>query len=673
MKAIPYLLSLAIASMSFNAFGQHHENHDTAKSVVIEEVLITSQIGVDKKLEKQQRASKQANIDKLLDRVSGLQMIRIGVYALEPSIRSMSASQINLSIDGMAIFGACTDRMDPVSSYIEPSNLQVINVNLGPSFNNYGGGIAGGINFKLASPELSQLPKLNGMLGTGFETNSNALQTLASLQYSTEKYGILVNGIFRKAENYKASNNMVVQNSQFQKWNGSIAFNYKLNKKNRILAQYLADYGQNIGYPALTMDVAYANANIASITHTYSPTVIGLSDIRTKFYFNHIDHAMDDTKRPAESVAMHMDMPGLSWTGGFFSESAYEKGKHYLQARMSGYINRLTANMTMYPDEGSPMFMYTLPDVQRSFISLDISDKILTSEHGGLDFMGTYNFAHSGVFSRAGEEQLSSMNEGSLNRQNHLGNLNLTGHYHLNSNLHWMLKLGASNRAASLQEYYGFYLFNRQDNYDYVGNIDLKTEKALQVSLGASYQLPWIRVEATAYNYYFKDYIAGVKTNDYGVMSIGASGVKQYDNLPNANIKGLEFAFQLKPISSLEWISSIAYSEGKDNMGNPLPLIAPLSNNNSLLLTIKEWTGQFDVNYYAPQNKVSPEVYGDTPSPSATLLNAQIRRVFSLKNHRITANLRVENLFDRYYYRHQDIMKIARPGRNFISQITVSF
>lgn len=673
MKAIPLLCSLGFLMINLNAFAQHHVHQDTLKNQEIEEVVVTSQVGITKQLEKEHRASKQANIDQILDRIAGVQMIRRGSYAWEPTIRSLNAAQISLSIDGMAVFGACTDRMDPVSSYVEPSNLQQINVNLGPSFNNYAGGLAGGVDFKLATPELSEMPKLKGMVGTGFETNSQAVQTLATMNYSSGKFGILLNGIFRKAQNYRSANEQIVPNSQFQKWNGSIAVKYKLNEKNQIIAQYLADYGQNIGYPALTMDVAFANANIGSITHTYTSNISGLSDIKSKIYFNHIDHAMDDTKRPIETVPMHMDMPGLSWTAGFYSETGYSLKNHFIQARINGYLNRLTANMTMYPSQGNSMFMFTLPDAQRNMISLDVSDKIYLTQQWVLEFLGTYSNINSSIYSQEGKNQLSSMNSEDLSRSNHIANINFTGHYHYDANLHFMAKVGYANRAASLQEYYGFYLFNRLDNYDYLGNINLKTEKSMQASLGVSYQLPWLRVEATAYNYYFNDYIAGVINKDFQVMTIGATGVKQSNNLPNANVLGAELALRLKILKNLDWYSTMTYSEGKDYQGNYLPLISPFTNTNSIILNVKGWTGQFDIAYYGKQNKVSPEFYGETSTPEVTLLHAGLRKTFSLKQNKITANLRVENILDKYYYRHQDIMKIARPGRNFIAQVNLSF
>jgi len=673
MKAVAIGLGLAAIFLGHSGFAQHHENHDTLRNVEIEEVVVVSQVGINKQVEKEQRASKQANIDQILDRVAGVQMIRRGNYAWEPSIRSLNAAQINLSIDGMAIFGACTDRMDPISSYIEPSNLQQINVNLGSSFQNYGGGMAGGIDFKLAVPDFTDQSSFKGMLGTGYETNAKALQTLGSLQYTTDRYGLLINGIFRKSGNYRAGNQAIISNSQFQKWNASAAFHYKLNDKNTLLAQYLADYGQDIGYPALTMDVAFANANIASLTHTYTSAIPEMSPIRSKVYFNHIDHAMDDTKRPIETVPMHMDMPGLSWTAGLNSETGLSKGNHFFQARVSAYLNRLTANMTMYPKDANPMFMYTLPDVQRHFYSLDISDRYVFNERWGLDVMGTYSLSQSNVFSTEGKEQLSSFQRAHFNRNNHLGNVNLTGHYHPSSNWHVMAKIGYANRAASLQEYYGFYLFNRMDNYDYLGNMDLQTEKSLQASLGLSFQKEWLRLEATAYHYAFKDYIVGSILPDYQVMTIGATGVKQYQNIPDAQLSGAELSFRIQALKNLEWISTSSYTYGQDKWGNALPLIAPFTNNNTFLWKIKDWVAQMEVAYYAEQQHVSPEVYGDTKTGSATLLHAGIRKSFLFKKNRITANMRVENMLDSYYYRHQDIMKIARPGRNFIAQLNISF
>src|SRR5690606_20583520 len=132
------------------------------------------------------------------------------------------------------------------------------------------------------------------------------------------------------------------------------------------------------------------------------------------------DHAMDDTKRPQEQVPMHMDMPGKSWTGGFYSEAMYTPaGKHALQARISGYRNRLTADMTMYPPEGAPMYMYTLPDVQRAFLGLDLSDRVQLGRLT-LTANATGSYHHSSPYSQAGRDQLSGFVSGDPARRNWL-------------------------------------------------------------------------------------------------------------------------------------------------------------------------------------------------------------------------------------------------------------
>src|SRR5690606_4474601 len=138
-----------------------------------------------------------------------------------------------------------------------------------------------------------------------------------------------------------------------------------------------------------------------------------LGHLKTKVYCNTIDHAMDDTKRPPEQVAIHMDMPGKSWTGGFYSEAMYRlNNKHRISARLSGYLNRLTADMTMYPAVGSPMYMYTIPDAQRTFLSLDISDKIHVNHKFSVTANTTLAYNKSLLYSDAGKAQLSGVLDG---------------------------------------------------------------------------------------------------------------------------------------------------------------------------------------------------------------------------------------------------------------------
>ena len=92
----------------------------------IDEVVVVSTSG-----QGQKRSIKgaTASIDEHLSELSQVNLIRRGSYAWEPVVNSMQTERVSTTIDGMKIFYACTDKMDPVTSYVESGNLQSISLN----------------------------------------------------------------------------------------------------------------------------------------------------------------------------------------------------------------------------------------------------------------------------------------------------------------------------------------------------------------------------------------------------------------------------------------------------------------------------------------------------------------------------------------------------------------
>ena len=62
-----------------------------------------------------------ASIDEHLAELSHVNLVRRGSYAWEPVVNNMQTERLSTTIDGMKIFYACTDKMDPVTSYVESS------------------------------------------------------------------------------------------------------------------------------------------------------------------------------------------------------------------------------------------------------------------------------------------------------------------------------------------------------------------------------------------------------------------------------------------------------------------------------------------------------------------------------------------------------------------------
>ena len=86
-----------------------------SKTVMMKEILIQQENEHSGARAKKQPRDLQTSTEKVLQSVPGVNMIRRGNFAQEPTIRGLNAAQINVTIDGMMVFGACTDKMDPVS------------------------------------------------------------------------------------------------------------------------------------------------------------------------------------------------------------------------------------------------------------------------------------------------------------------------------------------------------------------------------------------------------------------------------------------------------------------------------------------------------------------------------------------------------------------------------
>ena len=365
------IISLVLSSfLTFN-----NDTTDTSRQID-EVVVVSSKVGANKHSVKGTIAS----IDEHLSELSHVNLVRRGSYASEPIVNNMASERVSVTIDGMKIFYACTDKMDPVTSYVESSNLQSISLNSGLNGNPQStGNIGGSLDLKLHKTGFNKAPfQLNA--SAGYESNGNIQIYGADAAFSSSRFYTNFGGFFRKANNYKAGGNKEIPFSQFQKYNIFINAGYKTTQNDKIEGTIIFDKATNVGYPALAMDVAKAEAVITSLAYQHIFNHPLIASWETKAYYNHITHIMDDTKRP--DVQIHMDMPGKSYTTGIYSILYLRNNTHDASINYDLYYNRRFADMTMYPGEASPMYMVTWPDVGTFNTGIALADAItLATEH----------------------------------------------------------------------------------------------------------------------------------------------------------------------------------------------------------------------------------------------------------------------------------------------------
>lgn len=631
----------------------------------LEEVLITQQaLSSEDLFNRFYQTSSAPNIDEILKRLPGLSMIKRGAYAQEPVVRGLGTNRVNLTIDGMRMFEACTDKMDPVSAYVEPNNLQSIDVQTGMDAGEMGSSSGGGVDFRLKQARFSPVTKWNGYLSARSQSVTNGGAIRAGGEYRAPKLGVVSNLVYRKQGNYQLPSGERLPFTQYEKLNYSVAMRYKASKRGEWQLNLLGDHARNIGYVALPMDVSAADALIGAITYRHRPQQQNWLNWEAKLYHNRIDHVMDDSHR--DSVAMRMDMPGYTrTTGGYWQGNWTPGSNHLLKIKVDGYSNLSYAEMTMYPKAAADMFMLTWPEVRRTALGVFVSDAWQLPSQWQFDLSGRVEGNYSKPQSYLGLRQIEIFfpdYEGYSFQP--AGNVKLG----LSKNLgeSWLLNglLSWGQRVPTVSEQFGYYLFSRLDGYDYLGNPDLKPEQFLQSELGATFQTEQLELSLTGYAYQFAQYIQAEVVPGYSAMTIGAAGVKQYENLPSARLLGGEMRMAIRLSDSWSLVGTGQYSRGQDDQGEALPLIPPLQFQGALRYGTKTTSLQLETTWNAAQKRFS-ESFGEDMTPSFWVANIRSSHQLTMGSSHMEISAGVENLFNTSYWYHLDWGNFPQPARNF--------
>ncbi len=606
-------------------------------------------------------------IDELVSKAPGVTVTRRGNFASEPVVRGMNSERTGVTINGMKITCACTDKMDPVTSYAETDNLSSISLTKG-SFNpEKTSGNFAAIDLRLKEPVLKSKTGFKGELTAGYMTVSDARKVEALFDLNTPVYGSVISFVYKQNKDYRTGSGEKVPYSGYNKFNITTSHIIKAGSKFSAKVDFLYDYAWDIGYPALTMDVKSAEAFITGAVFKLENPFGSVKTIEAGLYYNAITHIMDDSHR---SNTIKMDMPGWTKTGGANLSTLLQWGDLKVNAKLESVFTTERAEMTMYAPNAAPMFMLTWPDIMKSEYTASV---------GGEKMIGRKTKILAGVwaaFNSSSIEDKLGLGEikvfypdfkGSDDR--FIGGFFSGIKFYLSEKFTAGLNYSNSKRSLSTSEQYAFYIFNRIDAYDYVGDPYIKNENASQVEINFEGSAGKIKAGLSLFGYFFKDYIAGVIDPSLSPMTEGANGVKIYSNIPSARMLGFESSLEAELPAGFNAIGSIQYSYGEDNSGKYLPQVPPLMGTLSLRYTKGSYRLQTEAVWAAKQNKIN-EAYGESTTPSYAVFNLRLSAKL-LKF--LTVDTGVENIFDRNYYEHLDWLKIPRPGRNFYLSVKTEF
>ncbi|MEZ4971066.1 MAG: TonB-dependent receptor [Flavobacteriaceae bacterium] len=639
---------------------------DSIITINLDEVIL---ISARKALDYHSQPKPLSTLDEYLESSKKVDMVKRGAYAWEPTLNNMFSERLSVTIDGMRIFGACTDKMDPVTSYVDVSNLSKANIVSGQQGAEHGSTIGGAIDLELDRGNFKEIG-LNGGVETGFESNNQMSVVGAELNYSDSHFYVDTDIIYRRAGNYFAGGDEEVEFSQFEKYNFSANGGFKIAEDQSLTASLIYDEARDVGYPALTMDVSLARAIIASVGFEQDALWGSLSNWKSKLYFNKVTHVMDDTKRP--EVPIHMDMPGWSDTYGFYSQTELEAKKHRFLFKVDGYYNKSLAEMTMYPNDPNelPMFMLTWPDVRTANGGVYVEDE-LDLNGNSLKIATRMTVQNQNVADGFGLNSLGIFYPG-MERSKTRFLKSISGQWH-KMWMPWHFNAGFSygDRAPSVTEGYGFYLFNSFDNHDYIGDPGLANEKSMEANTKISWEGSKLKIGAEANFFRIADYIIGEIHPSLSAMTIGAEGVKIYKNLEYANLFNTSLDMEYAVLPEFKWSGLISYHLGTDNNGRNLPFISPFSYRSGLQYDNRSFSAALRVTGASKQVNYNPE-FGEDQTQAYTVCSLTFGKTFKFNNDSMYAKFGVENIFDENYSTYTDWKNIPRMGRNFFLTLSYS-
>jgi iron complex outermembrane recepter protein len=680
MKKYSFVMLMALFAHPVAGQGHTPAYKLTADTILLGDVTISSSIPVNNsQIEKFYRTNSFSTIDNLTAHLEGVSLIKRGAYAMEPQLNGFSAGELNITIDGIKMFGACTDKMDPVTSYLEPANLKTVTLEHGTNCGLHGNNVGGSIDLALKDPENNGLHAFSGSIMTGYESVSNGRNLLFSAGHSKNKWAWGLNGVYRKNGNYRAGNGERINHSQFEKYNFHSVLLYTADSFSSVRTDILWDFAHDVGYPALPMDVSRARAYLAAAEYKREK---GWYDLKVKIYYNSVFHQMDDSGRDSlfflndrvpgkrDSVYMRMDMPGRSRTFGGYFQGLFRIGvKNSLTVKIDNYTNSSLAEMTMhmrypgYPAE-PPMYLQTWPDVTRNVSGIFLSDlhtfnnKVSLTVNGRID-LGTDRFGSS-----VARDQFSVFNyELSRRYSNITKGFNASLRYHILKPLLVEIQSGVSERVPTISERYGFYLYNAYDGYDYVGNPGLRTEKSVSGRTEFTYFRKGLKISLAGSVSLLRDYIMGVTDTTIPPMNFYTNGLRVYSNIRNVKMFSTDLQVLYRLSNGLSFYLLSKYTFGQIGTSAPLPLIPPFMNSVTVSYEWKQWTFQADNETAFRQDRIN-RAYSETRSPGYSVFNLKASLHLMPKRSMIDVSAGVTNLFNRDYYEHLDWGRIPRPGRS---------
>ena len=529
----------------------------------------------------------------LLRSINGISTIRRGGHGLDPVIRGQSDQRLNSSIDGAIVYGACSSKMDPASTYVNIENYDSITVIKGSQSVLYGAGGPGGVvRYERVTEPLSQANAYKFKIGQTFDSNAEAKTTIGDFTLGLGQAYFRINGSYSEAGNYETGTGLKPL-TEYETSNYAAIIGKRLDDGSKLEFTYTNNSQENIGFAGLPMDIVYSYTDIYNLKYHRVTQFGPFSSMKVELYNSDMDHLMDNyTMRSVDS----MKTPAASDTYGGRIIGATDNG---MKVGVDYEHNTRDAEQNMVISGTERHLTYLWPGAEIAKLGLFLEkdnkisdqttmsyglrlDRVETDATRAADDPGSAHMAQVTANSLYTAHYSGTVTAGKRDFSNFSGFLRYTKDYGPMSSAY--ISLSRNERTPDATE-----LFNAKTSMAmagkyrlrHIGNPNLNSEVHTTLEIGFENMFMGSHVNGSLYLNDISDYITTYRASD-GTYDNTINDARIYKNI-DATIWGYELTAQKDLTSNVKTIFNLNYTHGDDDTQNrPLAQMMPLSGDISL-------------------------------------------------------------------------------------------
>jgi len=572
-----------------------------------------------------------------LRQVNGVEGQRLGGMGIDPMIRGLSQTQLDITIDGAQIVSGCPNRMDPATSYVDITSFSNVTVFKGVETLEHP---QAGVHFETVTQPTA---KTTGSMYYGLSSQGTGNEMGVDIVSPISFYGgytyLRTQAYHKTADNYEDGNGKKVKSAYTTRGATFILGHRKANGDEQTLTFSHALH-EDVLYQGASMDSPYSENNRLSADIKRN-NVGPFAKVEATAFYTTVDHLTETRAVPTPTMSVDTDTENT----GIKLSGLIEQGT--TQYRMGLNWNHQQAATT---DRSSMMLRNMWPEGNLTETRVWAERDQLVGDQGnlivGLQWQQFDAKANETTFNVIGGREYSDTAIGGLLRYEHDLGANRT------------LFTGVSRNSTSADITERFI----SKGTAWQGNPDLELEKHTQFDLG---------VEQTG----AQNWLINAYYNDIAEY-VDQAGVS-YTNI-DAVIYGVEAKAQRVMKNGVVVKGQIAYMKGEDKTNDvALSQIAPVSGT----LNVEHMNHGVRLRFALEQDELGvndPGYATQTATPAYEVFDFYGTKYF---NQTTSLTYGVDNIFDEYYYNHigrEDSITgtsyhVAEPGRTLWLKLNHNF